>query len=59
MKGSRMRAWCAHAAVNFGTALSCLWYAVLPPWWTGHDADTVRSLGKRGVVSSFIEGIRG
>lgn len=52
-----MRAWAAHAALNFGALLSCLWYGSLPPQWTGHDAETLAKLAEKGLMAAFWEGL--
>lgn len=38
-----MKAWINHFALNLGSALACLYYAVIPPRWTGHTEEDMRS----------------
>lgn len=52
-----MLAWLNHAALNLGSALACLWYAVIPPQWTGHSSEDVRDLGKTNPVKAFWDGL--
>lgn len=39
-----MRAWINHFALNLGSALASLFYAVIPPQWTGHTREDLESL---------------
>lgn len=52
-----LRAWAAHAALNLGAALGCLYHIVLPPQ-VDHDPETVESLSRAGVRASFWRGLR-
>lgn len=60
-----MRAWINHFALNVGVALSAvvdlaiaLFYAVVPPQWTGHTTENISHLSKGGVLSWFLFGLR-
>lgn len=52
-----MKAWINHFALNLGSALACLYYAVIPPRWTGHKEEEVELLKKLGFVSGFLVGL--
>lgn len=54
---ARTWAWINHAALNIGAALACIWYAVMPPWRTGHDEDTVLSLAREPTWKAFWDGM--
>lgn len=54
-----MRAWINHAALNLGAALSCLWYAVVPPQWTGHSNGDIANLRSGGPLRAFWDGLTG
>jgi hypothetical protein len=52
------RAWINHAALNSGSAIACIWYALLPPQWTGHSPETCRSLAETTPLRAFLNGLR-
>ena len=53
-----MKAWINHFALNFGSALACLFYALIPPQWTGHTRDELESLGRdNNPWSAFVCGL--
>jgi hypothetical protein len=39
-----MRAWLSHFLINAAGAAQSLWYALIPPHWTGHDSATLNDL---------------
>lgn len=59
-----VRAWAAHAALNAGECIRALrhagtaaWHAVLPPQ-VDHRPETVETLSRSGIASSFCDGLR-
>lgn len=56
---SLYRSWLNHFFLNLGACLSCLFYAILPPWWTGHTKEDIESLAGSNPWQAFITGIKG
>lgn len=52
-----MRAWINHFALNVGGAIACLWYAIVPPQWTGHKREHLDSLRSTNPIKAFWEGL--
>lgn len=54
-----VKAWINHFALNTGAGIACVWYAIVPPQWTGHTQADISSLAGSNPFKSFIEGLRG
>lgn len=52
-----MKAWRNHFIINLIGALQAIWYAVLPPQWTGHDSATVNDLAHMTVSRAVRVGL--
>jgi hypothetical protein len=52
---SHLVAWINHAALNFGSALRCLWHVVLPPQ-VDHTRQDVEFLAKSRPHLEFLYG---
>lgn len=52
-----LKAWRNHFLINLIGALESLWYAVLPPSWTGHDSATVNDLAHMTVARAIGIGL--
>ena len=52
-------AWLNHFLLNIGLALSATFFAVVPPQWTGHDDDDIRSICTMTPWESFWFGLIG
>ena len=57
-------AYLNHALMNFGGAFRCLWlvavnlwYALLPPQWTGHTEKDIDSLASYRPRRAFLAGL--
>lgn len=53
-----MKAWINHFALNIGAAIACVWYAIVPPQWTGHSREDLIALSETNPLQAFITGIR-
>lgn len=54
-----MRTYINHMLMNLGASLSCLYYAIVPPQFTGHDNEALESLAKYDLVEAFLAGLIG
>ena len=52
-------AWLNHFLINIGLVLSGLFFAIVPPQWTGHDDNDIRSLCTMTPWESFWFGLAG
>lgn len=52
-----MKAWINHFALNLGSALACLFYAFIPPQWTGHTKGDLESLEEYNPWTAFVDGL--
>lgn len=51
-----LKAWRNHFIINLIGALQSIWYAVLPPSWTGHDSGTINELGHMTISRAVQAG---
>jgi hypothetical protein len=54
-----MKAYINHFFLNAGSAIACIWYAIVPPQWTGHKEEDIKSLSKTDPINAFLKGILG
>ena len=52
-----MRAWLNHFALNLGSALACLFFAVVPPQWTGHSPEECAGLRRGNPFRALWRGL--
>lgn len=56
---SLMKAWINHFALNLGAALTNLFFAIIPPQFTGHTESDLQELEASNLIKSFLIGLRG
>jgi hypothetical protein len=54
-----VKAWTNHFMLNLGASLSCVFYAIVPPQWTGHSVKDLESLSSANPFRQFWFGLRG
>ena len=52
-----MKAYVNHFCLNFGSALANLWFAFIPPQWTGHDEIDLEELRKSKALRCLRQGL--
>lgn len=52
-----MKAWINHFCLNVGAAIACIWYAIVPPHWTGHSAGDIQRLNETNPIKALWEGL--
>jgi hypothetical protein len=50
-------AWINHFALNLGSAIASVFYAIVPPQWTGHSKLDLTHLANGNPFSWFVAGL--